>query len=451
MKSLENISTIYFLGIGGIGMSAIARYFHANGKHVMGYDKTPTQLTKELQEEGIDITFKKEVTKISKQLKDKEHTLIIYTPAVSKENLLYQYIVEHNFSILKRAEILGLITKDIPTLAVAGTHGKTTTTAILAHILKQCGVKLTAFLGGISENYQTNFINDGNEAVVVEADEFDRSFLQLSPNIASITSMDADHLDIYGSKNELENSFREFVAKVPNQEDLFFAEGLNLQGNSIGFSSDSDYVISDISIHNGSYFFDFKTPHEVLKEIEFSLPGKHNLMNAAMALAMAIKFGVDSAKAKHSLASFKGVRRRFTYHLRTEDKVLIEDYAHHPSEINAVYQAVREMYPNKKVLAIFQPHLFSRTQDFANEFATSLSPFDAVMLLEIYPAREKPIAGINSKMLLDKIDNEQKSLIDRELLVDKIKEASAEVILLLGAGDIGDEVQKIKIALNHES
>lgn len=451
MKSLENISTIYFLGIGGIGMSAIARYFHANGKLVMGYDKTPTQLTKELQEEGIDITFKEEVHKLSKQLKDKEHTLIIYTPAVSEENLLYQYILEHNFSILKRAEILGLITKDIPTLAVAGTHGKTTTTAILAHILKQCGVQLTAFLGGISENYQTNFINDGNAAVVVEADEFDRSFLQLSPNIASITSMDADHLDIYGSKNELENSFREFVAKVPNQEDLFFAEGLNLQGNPIGFSSDSDYVISDISIHNGSYFFNFKTPNEVLKEIEFSLPGKHNLMNAAMALAMAIKFGVDSAKAKHSLASFKGVRRRFTYHLRTEDKVLVEDYAHHPSEIDAVYQAVREMHPNKKVLAVFQPHLFSRTQDFANEFATSLSPFDAVMLLEIYPAREKPIAGINSKMLLDKIDNEQKSLIDRELLIDKIKEASAEVVLLLGAGDIGDEVQKIKIALNHES
>jgi UDP-N-acetylmuramate--alanine ligase len=451
LKSLENISTIYFLGIGGIGMSAVARYFHANGKLVMGYDKTPTQLTKELQEEGIVITFKEEVNKLSKQLKDKEHTLIIYTPAVSKENLLYQYIIEHNFSILKRAEILGLITKDIPTLAVAGTHGKTTTTAILAHILKQCGVQLTAFLGGISENYQTNFINDGNEAVVVEADEFDRSFLQLSPNIASITSMDADHLDIYGSKNELENSFREFVAKVSNQEDLFFAEGLNLQGNSIGFSSDSDYAISDISIHNGSYFFNFKTPHEVLKEIEFSLPGKHNLMNAAMALAMAIKFGVDSAKAKDTLASFKGVRRRFTYHLRTEDKVLIEDYAHHPSEIDAVYQAVREMHPYKKVLAVFQPHLFSRTQDFANEFATSLSPFDAVMLLEIYPAREKPIAGINSKMLLDKIDNEQKSLIDRKLLVDKIKEASAEVVLLLGAGDIGDEVQKIKIALNHES
>ena len=241
------------------------------------------------------------------------------------------------------------------------------------------------------------------------------------------------------------------MAKVSNQEDLFFAEGLNLQGNSIGFSSDSDYAISDISIHNGSYFFNFKTPHEVLKEIEFSLPGKHNLMNAAMALAMAIKFGVDSAKAKDTLASFKGVRRRFTYHLRTEDKVLIEDYAHHPSEIDAVYQAVREMHPYKKVLAVFQPHLFSRTQDFANEFATSLSPFDAVMLLEIYPAREKPIAGINSKMLLDKIDNEQKSLIDRKLLVDKIKEASAEVVLLLGAGDIGDEVQKIKIALNHES
>jgi len=451
LKTLENISTIYFLGIGGIGMSAIARYFHANGKQVSGYDKTPTQLTQELQAEGIEISFNEEIPQLLTNIQEKQKTLIIYTPAVSKENLLYQYVVENDFSILKRAEILGLITRDIPTLAVAGTHGKTTTTAILAHILKQCGVKLTAFLGGISENYQTNFINDGNEAVVVEADEFDRSFLQLSPNIAAITSMDADHLDIYGSKKELENSFKAFMAKTPNQGDFFYAEGLALKGNSIGFSPKADYAVKNISIKNGSYIFDFKTPQGTIDHIEFSLPGKHNLMNAATALAMALKFGVDSAKAKVALASFKGVRRRFTYHLRSEHKVLIEDYAHHPSEIDAVYQAVREMHPNKKVLAVFQPHLYSRTQDFANEFAASLSSFDEVILLEIYPAREKPIAGINSKMLLGKIENDQKTLIAKELLIDEIHKASAEVILLLGAGDIGDEAQKIKIALNDES
>ncbi|MDT0293356.1 UDP-N-acetylmuramate--L-alanine ligase [Mesonia ostreae] len=451
MKSLSNISTIYFLGIGGIGMSAIARYFHANGKQVSGYDKTPTQLTKELQAEGMEISFEEEIPQILTNLEDKDKTLIIYTPAVSKENLVYQYIVKHQFSMLKRAEILGLITKDIPTLAVAGTHGKTTTTAILAHILKQCGVKLTAFLGGISENYQTNFINDGNEAAVVEADEFDRSFLQLSPNIAAITSMDADHLDIYGNKEELENSFRAFIAKVPNQEDFFYAEALSLQGNSLGFEEDSDYQIQHISIDNGVYIFDFKTPTETIEGIEFSLPGKHNLMNAAMALAMAIKFGVNSAKASKTLSSFKGVRRRFTYHLRNEDRVLIEDYAHHPSEIDAVYQAVREMHPNKKVLAVFQPHLYSRTQDFANEFGVSLSVFDAVALLDIYPAREQPIIGVDSKMLLEKIENDQKSLITKDSIFKKIQEVSAEVILLLGAGNIGDEANKIKIALNHES
>lgn len=451
MKSLKNISTIYFLGIGGIGMSAIARYFYANGKQVSGYDKTPTQLTQELQAEGIEISFAEEIPQVLTDLQDKNKTLIIYTPAVSKENLVYQYVVKHQFLMLKRAEILGLITKDIPTLAVAGTHGKTTTTAILAHILKQCGVKLTAFLGGISENYQTNFINNGNEAVVVEADEFDRSFLQLSPNIAAIISMDADHLDIYGSKEELENSFRAFIAKVPKQEDFFYAETLPLQGNSLGFADSSDYQIQHISIHNGVYIFDFKTPKETINGIEFSLPGKHNLMNAAMALAMAIKFGLNSAKASKTLSTFKGVRRRFTYHLRREDKVLIEDYAHHPSEIDAVYQAVREMHPNKKVLAIFQPHLYSRTQDFANEFAISLSAFDAVALLEIYPAREQPIEGVDSEMLLGKINNDEKRLITKDLVLERIKETSAEVILLLGAGDIGDEAKKIKIALNHES
>lgn len=451
MSLFNHIQNIYFIGVGGIGMSALARYFVQQNKQVGGYDRTPSKLTKKLEEEGVQITFTDSAQEIPSSFTNKKNTLVVYTPAVSAENRLFQYFKDRGFGVKKRAEVLGMITKDFPTLAVAGTHGKTTTTAILAHILKQSGVKLTAFLGGISENYHTNFINDGHEAVVVEADEFDRSFLQLHPTIAAITSMDADHLDIYGEAEELKRTFLSFAEKVPDKSNFFYKKGLGLEGNSIAIEEKADYQVENVKVENGSYIFDFVSPKEIIKQIEFSLPGKHNLMNAAIALSIGVKFGVEGEKLGKALASFKGVERRFTYHLKTEEKVLIEDYAHHPEEILAVHQAVREMHASKKVLAVFQPHLFSRTKDFADEFAKSLSKFDEVILMEIYPAREKPIEGINSEFLLKKISNHKKQLVSRENLSEKITASSAEVIVMMGAGDIGNEVETIKVALNRES
>jgi len=451
MSLFNHIQNIYFIGVGGIGMSALARYFVQQNKQVGGYDRTPSKITKKLEEEGVQITFTDRVEEIPSSFTHKENTLVVYTPAVSAENQLFQYFRDRGFGVKKRAEVLGMITKDFPTLAVAGTHGKTTTTAILAHILKQSGVKLTAFLGGISENYHTNFINDGHEAVVVEADEFDRSFLHLHPTIAAITSMDADHLDIYGQAEELKRTFLSFAEKVTDKSNFFFKKGLELEGNSIAIEEKADYQVENVKVENGSYIFDFVSPKEIIKQIEFSLPGKHNLMNAATALSIGVKFGVEGEKLGKALASFKGVERRFTYHLKTEEKVLIEDYAHHPEEILAVHQAVREMHAGKKVLAVFQPHLFSRTKDFADEFANSLSKFDEVMLMEIYPAREKPIAGVNSELLFNKITNDKKQLVNREDLLEKITASSAEVVVMMGAGDIGNEVETIKVALNRES
>ncbi|WP_283639742.1 UDP-N-acetylmuramate--L-alanine ligase [Mesonia mobilis] len=451
MSLFNHIQNIYFIGVGGIGMSALARYFVQQNKQVGGYDRTPSKITKKLEEEGVQITFTDRVEEIPSSFTQKENTLVVYTPAVSAENQLFQYFRDRGFGVKKRAEVLGMITKDFPTLAVAGTHGKTTTTAILAHILKQSGVKLTAFLGGISENYHTNFINDGHEAVVVEADEFDRSFLHLHPTIAAITSMDADHLDIYGQAEELKRTFLSFAEKVTDKSNFFFKKGLELEGNSIAIEEKADYQIENVKVENGSYIFDFVSPKEIIKQIEFSLPGKHNLMNAATALSIGVKFGVEGEKLGKALASFKGVERRFTYHLKTEEKVLIEDYAHHPEEILAVHQAVREMHAGKKVLAVFQPHLFSRTKDFADEFADSLSKFDEVILMEIYPAREKPIAGVNSELLFNKITNDKKQLVNREDLLEKITASSAEVVVMMGAGDIGNEVETIKVALNRES
>ena len=451
MSLFNHIQNIYFIGVGGIGMSALARYFVQQNKQVGGYDRTPSKITNKLEEEGVQITFTDGVEEISSSFTQKENTLVVYTPAVSAENQLFQYFRDRGFGVKKRAEVLGMITKDFPTLAVAGTHGKTTTTAILAHILKQSGVKLTAFLGGISENYHTNFINDGHEAVVVEADEFDRSFLHLHPTIAAITSMDADHLDIYGEAEELKRTFLSFAEKVTDKSNFFFKKGLELEGNSIAIEEKADYQVENVKVENGSYIFDFVSPKEIIKQIEFSLPGKHNLMNAATALSIGVKFGIEGEKLGKALANFKGVERRFTYHLKTEEKVLIEDYAHHPEEILAVHQAVREMHAGKKVLAVFQPHLFSRTKDFADEFADSLSKFDEVMLMEIYPAREKPIAGVNSELLLNKITNDKKQLVNRKDLREKITTSSAEVVVMMGAGDIGNEVETIKVALNRES
>ncbi|MCX7546856.1 UDP-N-acetylmuramate--L-alanine ligase [Xanthomarina sp. F1114] len=446
--NLDNIDNVYFIGIGGIGMSALAKYFHAKNKRVAGYDKTKTDITDSLEALGIQVHFEDSVSNIPEPYLNYDTTVIVYTPAVPKANMeLVHFKNQPSYTLLKRSEILGLITENTFCLAVAGTHGKTTTTSILGHLLNECQVPVTAFLGGISENYNSNLILNGTEVSVVEADEFDRSFLTLSPDIACITSMDADHLDIYGDASELVKSFGDFSKKVKENGTLFVRNGLPIAGITYGIEDQSDYSIQNIKIENGAYVFDVKTPKTTLKDLQFNLPGRHNLSNALIALAMAVEYGCPHQQLAKALASFKGVKRRFSYHIKREDFVYIDDYAHHPEEINAVYQAVREMYPGKKVLVIFQPHLFSRTRDFIDDFSKSLSQFDQIALLDIYPARETPIEGVSSEWLLSKIENNKKQLIEKSEINALIKESQAQVVLTLGAGDIGEEVKHIKKAL----
>lgn len=439
--NLNNIHNIYFIGIGGIGMSALARYFHHSKFNVAGYDKVTSPITKSLEDLGISIFLEDVVDEIPKNYLDPENTVVVYTPAVPNHHVQLNYFRGHNFSIFKRAEILGEITKDTFCFAVAGTHGKTTTSTILGHILTECGINATSFLGGISENYNSNLILGEAKISVVEADEFDRSFLQLSPNIACITSMDADHLDIYGASDALEQSFNDFAAKV--SDTLFIKKGLPLQGISYGIEENADYEAQNISIKNGTYFFDIKTPTEIVKNIELNLPGKHNVLNTVVALAMANIYGVSLPAIASALKTFKGIKRRFNFKIKTDKLVLIDDYAHHPTEINAVADAVRELYPTKKIAVIFQPHLFSRTQDFIEDFATSLARFDELMLLDIYPAREEPIEGVTSGWLLSKINLKSKKLLSKDALKDEMLINNAEVIVMLGAGDIGELVDPV--------
>ena len=449
--NLNNIHNIYFIGIGGIGMSAIARYFNANGKQVGGYDKTKTDITDSLVDLGITVTFNDDINNLEGRYLNPETTLIVYTPAVPKNHAQLNYFLDNKFKVLKRSEILGLITENSFCLAVAGTHGKTTTTSILGHLLNECNVDLTAFLGGISENYNSNLILNGDKVSVVEADEFDRSFLTLSPDMACVTSMDADHLDIYGDASELIKTFEAFTKKLKPNGKLFVKNGLPLQGITYGIEDNADYSAQNITIQNGAYVFDVKTPKTMLKQFKFNLPGRHNLSNALVALAMSLEYGLPQDQLVKALASYKGVKRRFTYQIKTDDLVFIDDYAHHPEEINAVHQAVREMYPKDKVVAVFQPHLFSRTQDFAQDFAKSLAQFDQVLLLDIYPAREMPIQGVTSDWLLGMIDNKNKKLVTKQTVVQYIKDSKAKIVLTIGAGDIGAEVSKIKKQLLNES
>ena len=437
--NLENIHNIYFVGIGGIGMSAIARYFAVNGKRVAGYDKTPSQITSGLEELGIKIHFEDRLKNIPISFLDKNKTLVVYTPAVSKNHTELNYFLDNNFTVLKRAEILGKITENTFCLAVSGTHGKTTTSAILGHIMFQ--EKATSFLGGIAENYNSNLILGEDKVSVVEADEFDRSFLQLSPNIACVTSMDADHLDIYGEAAALEESFVAFTNKV--SDTLIVAKGLPLEGLTYAVNEDADYKAFNMKIESGKYVFDVQTPSDIIKNIEFHLPGNHNVMNALAALAMADVYGISLESIKLGLSTFKGVKRRFSYKIKTNDFVLIDDYAHHPTEINAVENSIREMYPNEKVLVVFQPHLFSRTRDFIDDFATALSKFNEILLLDIYPARELPIAGVDSEWLFNKIKNKNKKLTQKINLVKDIKNSSAKVVLMIGAGDIGMMIDEV--------
>jgi UDP-N-acetylmuramate--alanine ligase len=444
--NLNQIHNVYFIGIGGIGMSALARYFKSIGKNVSGYDKTETELTNELIESGIDIHFKDEIGLIPTDYYI-ENTLVVITPAVPTSHSQWNYFLEREFVVKKRAEVLGLITKDTFCFAVAGTHGKTTTSSILGHILYQSGADVTSFLGGIVENYNSNLIGTGKTITVVEADEFDRSFLHLYPNIACITSMDADHLDIYGDSAAIEVSFKEFANKISDKSQLFIAKSLDLEGVTIAVNSIADYKAFNVRIEKGNYVFDVQTPSEVISNLQFGLPGKHNLMNALMALAMAKTFGTSNDDIAAALKSFKGIKRRFSYQIKESNLVYIDDYAHHPTEIDAIYQAVFELYPNQKVLAIFQPHLFSRTKDFATGFANSLSKFDEVLLLDIYPARELPIEGISSSWLLNKMTNEHKKVVSKTDLIAQILKSEAKIIVTIGAGDIGELVPSIKQAL----
>jgi UDP-N-acetylmuramate--alanine ligase len=446
MKELEHISHFYFIGIGGIGMSALARYLHEQGKQVAGYDRIVTSLSVKLEEEGIDIHYTDNFDKIPEAFKMKATAQVIYTPAVPIDFGELVRFRESGMTTMKRAQLLGQISKTMTCLAIAGTHGKTTTTAILAHLLYKSDVKVTAFLGGILEGYHTNYLSSGTDVMVVEADEFDRSFLQLDPDIAGITSMDADHLDIYGDAATFEKTFHDFAGLL-DVNTLLINEQLDLKGLKVGLHS-GDYQAINVTIVDGVYHFDLKTPQRIIEKCVLRLPGRHNLSNAILAMAVAIEYGVNADKLKLALGSFPGVERRFTYRINTAKRVLIDDYAHHPTEINAVFQAVSEMYPGEEKLVVFQPHLFSRTRDFMEEFAQALSQFDKVALLDIYPARELPMEGITSKLLCQKINLLEKApqivvTVEKEDIKDFIDEMGTRIVLLLGAGDIGVESLKL--------
>lgn len=447
MKVLADIKDVFFVGIGGIGMSALAQFFLMTGRRVYGFDQTKTKLTLKLEAEGARIGYVDHLDALPPTFENTSKSLVVYTPAIPEDSVLLNYFKAQGFRLYKRAEVLGIISAEVPTLAIAGTHGKTTTSAILAHLLHESDYRITAFLGGIAENFDSNFVGEGEDACVVEADEYDRSFLQLQPLFAGITSIEPDHMDIYRDSADLQEAFKDFVDKLPDMTHLFHAEELELSGYSVGFSEEADYSIQNVKISDGRYYFDFETPELKILGLEFKMPGRYNLRNAGLALALALAYGAEPQALKRALPTFKGVDRRFSYRLKLENLILIEDYAHHPNEIKAVYQAVRELYPDQKISVVFQPHLYSRTRDFAEEFGESLSYFDQVFLVPIYPAREKPIPGIDSKYLLSLVKAPFKQLVEKEDLGESLKKAEARIILVLGAGDIGKEVEPLKKAL----
>ena len=441
--NLKNLNSIYFIGIGGVGMSALALYMQAIGKNVAGYDKTASLITASLTAKEIEVSFEDDVSDIAPEYKYSS-TLIVYTPAVKREeNNILNYYLSNGFTVLKRAELLGIITRDTISLAVAGTHGKTTTSSILGHILMYNNIDATSFLGGIAENYNSNLILNGNKYTVVEADEYDRSFLQLAPNYACITSTDADHLDIYEEAVELENTFAEFGALA--SEKLFVRKGIAIKGITYGVEQEADYDAENVSIVDGSYVFDIKTPKQRFENVKTNLPGRYNIANTMAAVAMADAIGISLLNISKALGSFKGVHRRFSYRVKTEELILIDDYAHHPTEIEAVYKAVREMYGDQELLCVFQPHTYTRTRDFETGFVNTLAKFDKIILLPIYAAREHSIKGVSSAELVQKIKqiNTNVELTTKEDLINRINKNKKRIVLMLGAGDIGVEVGKV--------
>ncbi len=460
-KFLSNLQYVYFLGIGGIGMSALARYFHAMGKQVSGYDKTSTKLTTELIAEGINIHFEDDLNCIKSEIRNpKSEILIVYTPAIPNDHKELNYFKKNNFNIKKRAEVLGMITDASYTIAVAGTHGKTTTSSLVAHILKTAGLDPSAFLGGITQNYNTNLLLSYNlknsrlrspdsELIVVEADEYDRSFLTLHPEIAVITSVDADHLDIYGDKKYVEESYSMFAEQVKSKlvlKNTIVNKIISKQQVVTYAVNDAtaNYSAQNIRIENATYHYEVITPNGILKNISLGIPGLHNVENSIAAVAVACLMNISEEYIREALKTFYGVKRRFDYHLKTDKMVYIDDYAHHPEELKACINAAREMFPGRKITGIFQPHLYSRTRDFADEFAKSLDLLDECILLEIYPAREQPIEGVSSKLLLDKMKLANKSICSKDDLVKEVSSRELQVLLTMGAGDIDTFIEPIK-------
>jgi len=457
MDELKNIQKIYFIGIGGIGMSALARYFRFHGKQVSGYDKTKTELTKQLEAEGIPIHYEENI-----ELAPKDAQWIVYTPAVPSDHKELAYYRSNNYAILKRSDVLGVITNSSFNICVAGTHGKTTVSTMIAHLLRDSGYGCNAFLGGISVNYQSNFWSDKKNVCVIEADEYDRSFLKLSPDIAVITAMDADHLDIYGTEEAVENAFIDFSGKVKPNGLLLSKKGLR-RSNDLKAKSRMNYSLDDsgadiyannIGISGGSYSFDIVSQDWSLDDCQLNMGGLHNIENAVVSIAVAHRLGIDDAKIKKAIASFRGVKRRFEYILPPTEAggpIYIDDYAHHPEELKALISSAKNLFPEKKCVVIFQPHLFTRTRDFANGFAESLDLADEVILLPIYPARESPIEGVTSNSIASKMRNAKVMQMDKQDLLKQLKDffPSAEetakgLLITAGAGDIDTLVNPIK-------
>ena len=439
---MVKVGTYYFIGIGGIGMSSIAKYLVANNFKVGGYDLTKTDITETLEKNGIEINYKDELNSIPSQFTNQD-VIVIFTPAITTKNRQLGFFKSQGNPIFKRAEFLGILTKKFKTIAIAGTHGKTTTAAIVSHLFYKTRQSFTAFVGGVLNEFNSNVIINGNKYAIVEADEYDRSFLNLEPSYGLITSIDSDHLDIYGSFDEVKKSFREFIKKITDK--VVISKGLGVDGITYSLNKKADYSANNISFSKTGYFFDLTTPSRIYKSVFFSQLGLHNLLNAIGAFAISSQVGIDEKELCKALSTFEGVKRRFQLVLNSKKDIIIDDYAHHPNEINAVWSALKDLYPYEKKCVIFQPHLYSRTKDFMNEFALALSQFDRVILLPIYPARELPIEGIKSSVLQKKIKSKNiVELVKRENLLSYINNIPEKIKVFLGAGDIGLEIKKIK-------
>ena len=452
---LKDIKSVYFLGAGGIGMSALVRYFLSEGKFVGGYDRTPSELTNRLIDEGAVLHFEENINLIPTECKEPETTLVVFTPAIPADHKEWSLFRDGGFTIKKRAEVLGIITKGKRGVCAAGTHGKTTTSTMTAHLLHSSGVDCAAFLGGISKNYKSNLITtDKSDLVVIEADEYDRSFLHLQPYIATITSADPDHLDIYGNKENYLEAFAQFTERIREDGFLIIHEGLEVTPRTkpgvktYTYNRESgDFHAENIRIGGGTIIFDYVSPWQRIDDIELGVPMSINIENGIASMAMAEICGATAEEMKNGMRSFAGAERRFDFHIKQSDLVLISDYAHHPDEVRACARSIKELYGDKKITVLFQPHLFSRTADFYKEFAESLSLFDKVILVDIYPAREKPMPGVTSKLIYDQLAGEiEKSMCSRADVISTIEKEkhNIEVLVSLGAGDIENDIAQIK-------